>query len=154
MSVNKTILLGHVGKDPEVRTLDGGVKVATLSIATTERGYTTANGVQVPERTEWHNLVLWRGLAEVAEKYVSKGSKIYVEGKNRTRSYDGQDGTKRYITEVFVDNMELLTPKQSAPAQVAPIPSVAEVKEPWNDVPNPFKGGTGAAGGADQPLPF
>ena len=94
MSVNKVILLGNVGRDPEVRYLDTGVAVATFPLATSDRAYTLANGTQVPERTEWHNLVLWRGLAETAEKYVHKGDKLYVEGKIRTRSYDDQTGAK------------------------------------------------------------
>ena len=111
MSVNKVILLGNVGKDPEVRYLDTGIAVATLTLATTDRAYKLANGTQVPERTEWHNLVLWRGLAETAEKYIHKGDKLYVEGKIRSRSYDDQTGAKRYITEIFVDSMEMLTPK-------------------------------------------
>ena len=88
MSVNKVILIGNAGRDPEVRYLDNGVAVATFTLATSERGYTLQNGTQVPERTEWHNIVLWRGLAEVAEKYVRKGDKLYIEGKLRTRSYD------------------------------------------------------------------
>lgn len=115
MSVNKVILLGNVGRDPEVRYLDTGVAVATFPLATSDRAYTLSNGTQVPERTEWHNLVLWRGLAETAEKYVHKGDKLYVEGKIRTRSYDDQTGAKRYVTEIFVDSMEMLTPK-AAPA--------------------------------------
>lgn len=114
MSVNKVILIGNVGRDPEVRYLDSGVAVASLTLATTDRAYTLANGTQVPERTEWHNLVLWRGLAETAEKYVHKGDKLYIEGKIRTRSYDDQSGAKRYITEIFVDAMEMLTPRGSA----------------------------------------
>ncbi len=111
MAVNKVLLIGNVGKDPEVRYLDNGVAVANFPLATSERGYTLANGTQVPERTEWHNLVLWRGLAEVAEKYVNKGDKLYIEGKIRTRSYDDQAGVKRYVTEIFVDNMEMLSTK-------------------------------------------
>lgn len=107
MSVNKVILIGHVGQDPEVRVA-GEHKVATFSLATTERGYTLANGTQVPERTEWHNIVLWRGLAEIAEKYVKKGDKLYIEGKIKTRSYDDKKGAKRYITEIFADNLEML----------------------------------------------
>lgn len=114
MSVNKVILLGNVGKDPEVRYLDTGIAVATFPLATSDRAYTLANGTQVPERTEWHNLVLWRGLAETAEKYVHKGDKLYIEGKIRTRSYDDQTGAKRYVTEIFVDNMEMLTPKSAS----------------------------------------
>ena len=120
MSVNKVILIGNVGRDPEVRYLDTGVAVASLPLATTDRAYTLANGTQVPERTEWHNLVLWRGLAETAEKYVHKGDKLYVEGKIRTRSYDDQTGAKRYVTEIFVDSMEMLTPRgTSAPGTAA-----------------------------------
>lgn len=120
MSVNKVILIGNVGKDPDVRYLDTGVAVATLPLATTERGYTLQNGTQVPERTEWHNLVLWRKLAETAEKYVHKGDKLYVEGKIKTRSYDDQAGVKRYVTEIFVDVMDLLTPKGSTQPTAQP----------------------------------
>ncbi|KAA6326840.1 Single-stranded DNA-binding protein [termite gut metagenome] len=111
MSVNKVILLGNVGKNPEIRYLDSGVVVATFSLATSDKAYTLPNGTQISERTEWHNLVLWRGLAEKAEKYVHKGDKLYVEGKIRERSYDDKAGIKRHITEIFVDNMELLTSK-------------------------------------------
>ena len=117
MSLNKVMLIGNVGKDPDVRHLDTGVAVASFPLATTERGYTLQNGVQVPERTEWHNIVLWRGLADVAERYVHKGDKLYIEGKIKTRSYDDQNGIKRYVTEIFADNMEMLSPK---PAQQAP----------------------------------
>ena len=124
MSVNKVILIGNVGKDPDVRYLDNHVCVANLTLATTERGYTAQNGTQVPDRTEWHNLVFWRGLAETVEKYVHKGDKLYVEGSIRNRSYDDQNGVKRYVTEIFVDSMEMLTSrpgKQEAPqAQAAP----------------------------------
>lgn len=109
MSVNKVILLGNVGKDPEVRYMDGGICVAQVSLATTDRGYTLQNGTQVPDRTEWHNLVFWRGLAETVEKYVHKGDKLYVEGKIRTRSYDDKMGVHRTITEIYVDSMEMLT---------------------------------------------
>lgn len=111
MSLNKVQLIGNVGKDPDVRYLDSGVAVATFSLATTDRAYTLANGTHVPERTEWHNIVLWRGLAETAEKYVRKGDKLYIEGKIRTRSYDDQNGIKRYVVEIFGDNMEMLTPR-------------------------------------------
>lgn len=122
MSVNKVILVGNVGRDPDVRFVDSNIAVATFPLATTERGYTLANGTQVPDRTEWHNIVMWRGLAEICEKYVRKGDKLYVEGKIRTRSYDDQKGIKHYITEIYADNMEMLTPKQaSAPSvQAAP----------------------------------
>ena len=119
MSVNKVILIGNVGKEPEVRYLDSGVAVATFSLATTERGYTLQNGTQVPDRTEWHNIVLWRGLAQTAEKYVHKGDKLYIEGKIKSRSYDDQNGIKRTIVEIFADNMEMLTPRGAAQPQVA-----------------------------------
>ncbi len=111
MSVNKVILIGNVGKDPDVRYLDTGIAVATFSLATTDRAYTLQNGTQVPERTEWHNIVLWRGLAQTAEKYVRKGDKLYIEGKILSRSYDDQNGIKRTIVEIFADNMEMLTPR-------------------------------------------
>ncbi|MDR2085823.1 MAG: single-stranded DNA-binding protein [Dysgonamonadaceae bacterium] len=123
MSVNKIILIGHVGKDPEVRYFDNGGAVANFSLATTEKGYTAANGTQVPDRTEWHNIVLWRGLAEIAEKYVRKGAKLYIEGKLRTRNYDDAQGVRRYITEVWGDQMEMLGPKQENPNAGAPIPA-------------------------------
>ncbi len=128
MSVNKVILIGNVGKDPDVRYLDNGVAVANLTLATTERGYTAANGAVVPDRTDWHNIVLWRGLAEVAEKYVKKGSKLYIEGKIRTRSYDDASGNKRYVTEIYADNLEMLDRKPDAQQGSAPFaPSAATV---------------------------
>jgi len=107
MSVNKAILVGNVGKDPEVRYLDNGVAVATITLATTERGYTLQNGTQVPDRTEWHNIVAWRGLAEIAEKYIKKGTQLYVEGKITTRKWE-KDGISRYSTEIVAENIELL----------------------------------------------
>ena len=128
MSVNKVILIGNVGKDPDVRYLDSGVAVATFSLATTERGYTLQNGTQVPDRSEWHNIVLWRGMAQTAEKYVHKGDKLYIEGKIKSRSYDDQNGIKRTIVEIFADNMEMLTPRSTtAPAQQpAPMPQAID----------------------------
>ena len=134
MSVNKVILIGNVGKDPDVRYLDNHVCVANLTLATTERGYTAQNGTQVPDRTEWHNLVFWRGLAETVEKYVHKGDKLYVEGNIRNRSYDDQNGMKRYITEIYVDQMEMLTRPQSKPD--AP-------QQPQQAVPQPESGDNG-----------
>ena len=107
MSVNKVILLGHTGKDPDVKDV-AGTKVANLSLATTEKGYTLQNGIQVPDRTEWHSLIFWKGLAEVVEKYVRKGSQIYIEGKIKTRQYEDRTGSKRYVTEIYDDKLELL----------------------------------------------
>lgn len=128
MSVNKVILIGRAGKDPDVRTLDGGAKVASLSLATTDRAYTLQNGTQVPERTEWHNLIFWNKTAENVEKYVHKGDKLYVEGKLRTRNYDDSKGVKHYITEVFVDFIEMLTPKVQQ--QAAPVPPPLPTQQP------------------------
>ncbi len=119
MSLNKVMLIGNVGKEPEVRYLDNGVAVASVVMATSERGYRLQNGTEVPERTEWHNVVLWRGLAETVEKYVHKGDKLFIEGKIRSRSYDDQNGTKRYITEIFADNMEMLTPRSNSTQNAA-----------------------------------
>ncbi len=104
--VNKVILVGNLGRDPEVRHLENGASVANFSIATSE-SYKDKNGNR-QEQTEWHNVVLWRGLAEIAEKYLRKGSQIYVEGKLRTRSWQDKDGNTRYTTEVVGDNMTML----------------------------------------------
>ena len=141
MSLNKVQLIGNVGKDPDVRYLDNGVAVATFPLATTDRAYTLANGTQVPERTEWHNIVLWRGLAETAEKYVHKGDKLYIEGKIRSRSYDDQNGIKRYVVEIFADNMEMLTPRSAQQPQATSAPSAsapqqsAQAEESSDDLP-------------------
>ena len=135
MSVNKVILIGNVGKDPDVRYLDSGVAVATFSLATTERGYTLQNGTQVPDRTEWHNIVLWRGLAQTAEKYVHKGDKLYIEGKIKSRSYDDQNGVKRTIVEIFADNMEMLTPRGASQTQPQAAPAQQPVQQPVAESP-------------------
>ena len=106
MSVNKVFLIGNVGKDPEVRHIDSGVAVANFPLATSET-YTAKNGEKVTA-TEWHNIVVWRGLAEIVEKYVKKGRQLFIEGRIRTRSYDDKDGKKRYITEIYADTLQLL----------------------------------------------
>ena len=108
MSVNKVILLGNVGKEPEVRHIDNNVTVASFTLATTDRAYKTQSGAIVPERTEWHNVIAWRGLADIVEKYVHKGSQLYIEGRLRTRTWDDQNGVKRYVTEIYAENIELL----------------------------------------------
>ncbi|WP_163707932.1 single-stranded DNA-binding protein [Mangrovibacterium lignilyticum] len=109
MSVNKVILIGNVGQDPEVRHLDKDVTVANFSLATSE-SYTAKNGEKVTT-TEWHNIVVWRGLAKVVEQYVNKGDKLYIEGRIRTRSWDDKEGNKRYTTEIYADILEMLTPR-------------------------------------------
>ena len=112
MAINKAILVGNVGNDPKVQTYSNG-SVAQFSLATTERGYTLQNGTQVPERTEWHNLIAWGKTADVIARYVHKGSKLYIEGKIKTRSYDDSQGRKCYVTEIHVDVLKLLDPKPS-----------------------------------------
>jgi single-strand DNA-binding protein len=106
MAINKVILLGRVGKDPEIKQFDGGNK-ASFSLATTERGFTTKDGTVIPEKTEWHNIVCWKGLATIAERFVKKGDLVYIEGKITNRSWES-DGYKHYITEIVADNIELL----------------------------------------------
>lgn len=108
MSVNKVILLGNVGKDPAIRYV-GERPVAEFTLATTDRAYTSQEGVQVPERTEWHRLVMWDANASLAEKYIRKGSKIYVEGKLRTRTWEDRNTIKHTVTEIYVDTVELLS---------------------------------------------
>ena len=129
MSVNKVILIGNVGREPNVRYYDRDQAVASLTLATTERGYQLQNGTQVPDRTEWHNLVFWGGMAKTVEKYVHKGDKLYVEGSIRSRSYDDKNGVSRTIVEIYVNNMEMLSRTQTtaapgaqpaAPTQVDP----------------------------------
>ena len=109
--VNKVMLIGNLGKDPEVRYLDNGVTVANFSLATTE-SYKNKEGERVSQ-TEWHNIVLWRGLAEVAEKYLKKGASVYIEGKIKNRKWEDKEGNTRYNTEILVDNMTMLGGKQS-----------------------------------------
>ncbi|MCH5346558.1 MAG: single-stranded DNA-binding protein [Muribaculaceae bacterium] len=108
MSVNKVILLGNVGKDPEVRYVDTQ-PVASFPLATNERAYTTAAGVTIPERTEWHNIVLWGKQAEMAEKYIRRGTRLYLEGKMRTRTWVDRTSISHTITEVYVDTFEILS---------------------------------------------
>ena len=105
--INKVILIGNLGKDPEVRYLDNGIAVANISLATTEN-YKNKEGEKVSQ-TEWHDVVLWRGLAEVAEKYLKKGASIYIEGKIRTSKWVDKDENNRYKTEIMADKMNMLS---------------------------------------------
>lgn len=106
MSLNKVLLIGNVGKDPEVRHLQGGASVATITLATSER-YKDRSG-ESREITEWHTVIAWRQLADLAENFIRKGSQIYVEGRIRSRSWDDQNGQKRYVTEIQADSIQLL----------------------------------------------
>lgn len=110
--MNKVILVGNVGSDPQVRFVETR-PVAEFRLATTERAYTTSKGVQVPERTEWHNIVMWDRNAEIAEKYVRKGVKLLIEGKIRTRVWEDRNAIKRYVTEIYVDGFEILSRAQN-----------------------------------------
>jgi len=129
MSVNKAFILGRVGKDPQVSHIND-TKKAAFSIATTDRGYTTKNGTQVPDRTEWHNIVAWRGLAEICEKYVHKGDLLYIEGKITNRSWE-KDGQTHYITEIVAEVVELFPKNQQQGQGVAPQPAPV----PGNETP-------------------
>lgn len=138
MSVNKVILMGNVGKDPQITKFDNGGVIAQFTLATTDRAFKNKDGREIPERTEWHNIVLQNGLAKVAEQYVKKGDKLYIEGKLKTRSYEDANGVKKYITEVYGANMEMLTTKkdgnitghQESTATPPPYPS-----DPSEDLP-------------------
>jgi len=133
--INKVILIGNLGKDPETFTFENGVKKVSFSLATTE-SYKDKEGNKV-DQTEWHNVVVWRGLADVAEKYLSKGSQVYIEGKIKTRAWDDKDGVKRYTTEIYADNMTMLGGKRDdshieKPTQKAP---EVDIPEPEDDLP-------------------
>ena len=149
-SVNKVILIGNLGADPEIRSLTSGAKVARIRIATSET-YTNKEGERITN-TEWHSVNLWRGLADISEKYLTKGSSVYIEGRLRTRSYDYKDGVTRYVTEIEGDNMTMLGSRgdsnnsggsssnqndQSAPEPKAKKaqPKAAEANEDEDDLP-------------------
>ena len=133
MSVNKVILMGHTGKDPEVKVFENGGVVAQFTLATTKRAFKTKDGKEIPERTEWHNIVLSNGLAKVAEQYIKKGDKLYIEGELRTRSYEDGNGVKRYITEIYANNMEMLSSKKDGQSSGSQQGSVATPPPPVPD---------------------
>jgi single-strand DNA-binding protein len=150
--VNKVILIGNLGKDPEVQNFETGKK-ASFSLATTEvQRDREGNEIQ---HTEWHNVVMWRGLADIAESYLRKGSQVYVEGRLRSRSFDAKDGTKRFVTEVQVDNLVLLGGRKeggneyhpSSTSQPSSQPSNTPAPPASNDVPSPETG-------AKEDIPF
>jgi len=107
--MNKVMLIGNVGAEPEVRYVDQGVAVARFRFATSEKGYVLSNGTKVPDRTDWHTIVLWRKLAEYVEQYVHKGDKLYIEGRLRYTMYDNKQGQRQYTTEVWAENIEMLS---------------------------------------------
>lgn len=165
MSLNKVMLIGNVGKDPEVRYLEGNnqnpgapaPKVATFTLATTER-YRDRNG-EVKENTEWHNIVGWRQIADVCEKFVRKGTQVYIEGRLRTRSWDDQNGAKHYITEVLADNLQLLGKRSDnadgAPAAPAQRPATATSQRPAaSSMPAGFQPRSASPAQDTDDLPF
>ena len=109
--MNKVMLIGYVGKDPEVQYVDSDTPVARLSLATSERGYTLPNGTQVPQRTDWHTIILWRKLAKTVEEYVHKGDRLYIEGRLRYSAYNDKEGARRTVTEIWAENIEILSTK-------------------------------------------
>jgi len=136
--VNKVILIGNLGKDPEVRYLDSGIAVANITIATTET-YKNKEGEKVSQ-TEWHDVVLWRGLAEISEKYLKKGNSVYIEGKIRTRKWEDKEGNMRYRTEILADNMTMLggrppsdSESSSTESKIESTPKIEEEKD--DDLP-------------------
>ena len=111
MSLNKVMLIGNVGREPEVRYVDNNMPVARISLATSEKAYTLKNGTQVPERTEWQRIVAWRATAQFVEKFVPTGDKIFVEGQLRTRAYNDKNGIQRNVTEIMAERIERLSPR-------------------------------------------
>lgn len=133
------MLIGNVGQEPQVRYIDQNVCVAQIRLATTEKGYTLQNGTQVPDRTEWHSVIFWRKQAELVEKYVHKGDKLYVEGKIQSRTWDDKQGVRHQVVEIMADSLEFLSPKQeqtSAPQQQQTVESAGAT--PPSDGKYPF----------------
>ncbi|TWI99342.1 single-strand DNA-binding protein [Mucilaginibacter frigoritolerans] len=125
--VNKVILVGHLGKDPEARSLEGGVSVVSFPLATSE---TFNKDGQKVEQTEWHNIVMWRGLADVAARFLQKGKLVYIEGKLRTRSFEDKEGIKKYTTEVVAENFTLLGRKTDFENDGVPVRQTPKVDQP------------------------
>lgn len=135
--INKVILVGNVGADPEIRTLDSGAKVARIRLATTERSHDKTTN-ETTEHTEWHNVVMWRALADVADKYVRKGSRLYVEGKISYREWQDKEGVKRTSTDIVAFEMKMLNKvdAETAPApEAAPTPEVIPPAPDVDDLP-------------------
>lgn len=151
--LNKAQVIGNIGQDPKVTQLsNGNGQMASFSVATTEKGYTTQRGVQVPERTEWHNIVVFGRLADVAAKFLHKGSKVYVEGKMRTRKYTDRNNVERYITEINAESLEMFDPKpQTATANYQQ--QAQPQTHQYGQQPSTYNGGN-APQVKDDDLPF
>jgi single-strand DNA-binding protein len=144
--LNKVMLIGNLGKDPEMKTLDNGAKIATFPLATSET-YKDKEGNR-QTKTEWHNLVLWRGLADVAESYLHKGSQVYLEGRLSTRKWEDKEGNTRYTTEVIGDNLVLLN-RANDQQQAGTAASAGDFNAPINQ-----PAGEEMGGGPEDDLPF
>ncbi len=149
-SVNKVIIIGHLGNDPEIKALEGGVSLARISVATTE-SYTDKNTGAKISNTEWHRVVMWRGLANVAEKYLKKGSQVYIEGKLRTRSWEDEHKQTRYATEIVADNMTMLGSRTDTVANQGSVPPQVT---PVTQKPAPPTGGVNLSSDDEDDLPF
>lgn len=137
--LNKITIIGNLGHEPKISNTNNGNTCATLSVAVTEKGYTLANGTQIQEHTEWFNVVIWGKLANVAGQYLHKGSKVYVEGKLRTREYTAKDGTKKKATEVICDNFIMLSSKQESNAGgTPPQQQQTNMQQQLQNVANPY----------------
>lgn len=143
MSVNKVILLGNLGQDPEIKIFESGNKVASFTLATTQKGFTTKSGNVIQDRTEWHNVKVVGGLSDIVEKYLHKGSKIYLEGEIRYREYE-KDGAKKYITEIFARSFEMCDKPQTTPNNgVSPTSQPNIQQQPQTTPQQPFNGFNG-----------
>ncbi len=151
-SVNKVILIGHLGNDPEVKALEGGVSLARISVATTET-YTDRNTGAKTSNTEWHRVVMWRGLANVAEKYLKKGSQVYIEGKLKTRSWEDENKQTRYATEIVADNMTMLGSRPDG-VNGGSSPQTQTQQVPTAQKPAPPTGGVNLSSDDEDDLPF
>lgn len=148
--VNKVILIGNVGIDPEVRSLENGTKVARVRLATTERLFDRQSN-ETKEHTEWHTITLWRGLADVVDRYVRKGTQLYIEGRLRTREWMDKDGNKRYTTEILADTMNLLGRRSDNPASSEGAQTYGGAQPQNNSYGQPSQGGYARPAAAQQP---
>ena len=151
-SLNRAEILGTMGADPEVKQLQGGNKVAQFTLATNDPAHKLQNGTEVPEKTEWHNIVCWGNLATIAERFLRKGAQVYVDGKLRTRSYDDKQGVKRYTTEIVANNIVLLNNGRNSQQSAQQTTSVATTQPAPQSTTQAAQ--SGSYGAKDDDLPF
>ncbi len=136
--MNKVMLIGYVGQEPDVRYFEQDEAMAQIRLATTERGYTLPNGTQVPERTDWHSILLYKNLAKYVERYVHKGDRLYIEGRLRYRSYDDKRGIKRTVAEILAENLEFLSSKSTTTQRQEEKPQEGRTQADSSDTKMPF----------------